>query len=182
METISSLRPNVSCEDAVLQFQRPGVAAQVRSLFRGPLRSVALVHIPFRLFRIEISNRGTRELRWLALDAVTGSFDPYSFEAEIAPGSLVCVATRNHPMATMSCEEAERVVIEKVRRLVFGSGFFRIRDLSIHTQAVPLDFHVPYWVGFFGSGQAARFAVIDAVRRCFEGPKVRSFFYEWLRQ
>ena len=182
METISSLKPNVSCEDAVLQFLRQGVAARVRSVFRGPLRSVALVHIPFRLFRIEISNRGRRELRWLALDAVAGTFDPYAFDGEISPNSLVHVATRNCPPATVPSEETQRLITEKVRRLVFGSGFFRIRDLSIHARAVPLDFHVPYWVGFFGSGQAARFAVIDAVRRCFEGPKVRSFFYDWLRQ
>jgi hypothetical protein len=182
METISSLKPNVSREDAVLEFQRKGVTAQVRSRFRGPLRSVALVHIPFRLFRVHISNHGTHDLRWFALDAVTGTFDPYMFDAELVPESLVHVTTRNHPKVAMPREEAERLLTEKVRRLVFASGFFRIRDFSIQAQAVPLEFHVPYWIGFFGSGPVARFAVIDAVRRCFEGPKVRSFFYDWLRQ
>ena len=68
----------------------------------------------------------------------------------------------------------------KVQRLLFVSGFFRLRDLEISAELVPGELCVPYWVGFWGRGARARFAVIDGVRRQVEGARVRGLLKTWL--
>src|SRR5207253_6068746 len=57
------------------------------------------------------------------------------------------------------------------RSMIFQKGFFRIRDLRICAEPVPLDLHVPYWIGFYDAGKSVRLRVLDAVRRRFEGAK-----------
>jgi len=181
METIISLKPNMTEGDAVAQFEGRGVAAWARALRQGPLRSIALVHIPFRLFVVEISNYGRHQRRWLAQDAVTGKFDPYLFQGELPAEDLLCVPTRNRAPAALSWDESQQLLTDKVRRSVFGSGFFRVRDLEIHAKATLPEFHVPYWVGFSGLRDTPHVAVIDAVRRNFEGSRVCGFVCDWLR-
>jgi hypothetical protein len=49
----------------------------------------------------------------------------------------------------------------ELRRLVFSSGFFRIKNLRISVQAVPEEIHVPYWAGYRGTGPRVHVAVMD---------------------
>lgn len=179
MQTIRSLNPNVSREQAIQLFEARGLTRHLRSLRRGRLRSVALVHVPFRLFAVEIANRGTVDLAWLAQDAATGSFDPYKFDGPIDDQTSL-ITTRNYISLSFSCDEVMEKLKNKVRRTVFGRGFFRVRQLEIKAKLLLPEFYVPYWVGFSGSGSSANLAVIDAVRGVFEGAKVRRFLYEWL--
>jgi len=45
---------------------------------------------------------------------------------------------------------------------------------------LPVDIHVPYWLGFFGGRENASLEVMDAVRRQIEGAKARALFEDWL--
>jgi hypothetical protein len=90
------------------------------------------------------------------------------------------VSTRNRPAVALGEERSRELLVERVRRLVFRGGFFRIRGLRIQAEPLDLDLHVPYWVGLSGFGERAHLTIIDGVRRRVEGGKVRAFFREWL--
>jgi hypothetical protein len=175
MSTILTLKPNVSREDAIAHFSGP-----IRTLQLGRVHTVADIYIPFRLFRVHITNRSRAEARILGLDAVGGGFDLYSFDSIPDPERLITIETRNSPPRGIDPVQASATVVERVRRLVFSSGFFKIRDLDITAELVPLDLHVPYWVGFSGSPSHLRLTVMDALRRRVEGAKVRNFVRDWL--
>jgi hypothetical protein len=179
MFSIRSLRPNVTREDAVQQFSR-GALGFFRQGFKGPLRSIADFYIPFRIFEVEIVNAGKREHRLIAIDAVVGSLDPYFFERLPASEQSIEVETRNCLNASLDSDQAKRLVVTKVQRLLFTKGFFRMRSLAISVSLTPGEICVPYWVGFRGRGASASFDVIDAVRRQPEGARVRRLIHEWL--
>ena len=178
MSTIRSLRPNLSREQALARLLPTPVLG--RLLGRGPLRSLADVYIPFRLYQVEIRNGGKYDRRLLALDAVTGTLDLYGFDHVPDAGETVEIETRNYPDARMEKDRACELVAEKIRRMLFLTGFFRVRDLALRVEPLDFEFHVPYWVGFFGWGQEARLVVLDAVRCTPEGPKMRALLQDWL--
>jgi len=180
MAHIRSLRPNVSRDEAIDQFSSGGPVELLRQVAFGPVRSVAEFFIPFRLFQVEILNSGQRDQRVLGLDAVTGTLDLYHFEELPGPGEVVVVETRNCPLGLLDDARAMELVIAKVRRVLFTTGFFRMRNLEISAQPVAGEICIPYWVGFRGRGTQARFAVMDAVRRRIEGAKVRNLLQAWL--
>jgi hypothetical protein len=178
MTAIVSLKTNVTEREAVDAF-RGGVAA-LPWPFGRRLRSVALVHVPFRLYRIEIANGTRLSEACLALDAVDGSLDPYRFEVPPEDGALVEVEARNRLEARLDPARSVALLEGKLRRMIFQTGFFRVRDLRFHAEGAPLDLHVPYWLGFYGETVEARLRVLDAVRRRFEGAKARALFEGWL--
>jgi hypothetical protein len=147
MSTIRSLKPNVSREEAVAKLCPGGLIGILRSFGRGPLRAIADVYVPFRLYRVEILNGERRQGQWLALDAARGSLDLYAFDRPPHPSEMVQLDTRNCLQAALGETRSREIVAEKVRRLIFLTGFFRIRNLSIHTEHVPLELYIPYWVG-----------------------------------
>jgi hypothetical protein len=174
--SILALRPRLTREQAVARL-RGGV---LRRAVRSPLRSVADVYVPFQLYRVEVHNRARSWTSWFALDAVTGSLDPYQFERPPQGADLVRVETRNRPAPALPDTEVARLLRDKLRRVVFQAGFFRVRDLHIELERAALDLHVPYWLGFYGAGDAARLRVLDGVRRRVEGGKARALFEAWL--
>jgi hypothetical protein len=179
MARIRSLKANVTREEAMQQFSS-GMFDFLRETTSGPLRSVADFYIPFRLFQIEILNGGRRDQRIFGLDAVNGSLDLYHFEQLPGEGELTYMETRNCAEALLGEAEANQIVIAKVQRLLFSTGFFRMRNLQITAEPVAGEIYVPYWVGFRGRGLGARLAVIDAVRRKLEGARVRQLLRTWL--
>ena len=179
MARIRTLRPNVTREEAMEQFSS-GALDVLRKTAFGPLRSVADFYIPFRIFQIEILNGNKRDRRIYGQDAVNGSLDIYHFEQLPDEREVRYLETRNCAEPLLGEAEAEKIVIGKVQRLLFSTGFFKIRNLEINAEPVPGELYVPYWVGFRGRGTAARIAVIDAVRRKMEGPKVRHLLQTWL--
>ena len=89
----------------------------------------------------------------------------------------------DHPDLVSSFLEngrAAELLIAKLRRVLYSRGFFRMRDLSITAQPIKEELFIPYWLGFRGSDGHARVAVIDAVRRRFEGAKVRRLVEHWI--
>jgi hypothetical protein len=179
MTQIQVLRPNVTRQEALRQFSR-GLSGNLRNLWSGPLRSVADFYIPFRVFEVEINNRGKKDRRILGLDSVTGSLDPYYFERSPARAEVEEMETRNCVPAHLDPVQARQIVTTKIQRVLFTRGFFRIRNLSISINPAPQEIHIPYWVGFRGRGTNASFEVIDAVRRQPEGARVRRLLQDWL--
>jgi hypothetical protein len=180
MPRIRSLKPNVTAEEAQELFASGGPVQLTGRLLQGPLRSVADVYIPFRLFKVELTNAGRRESHFLAIDAIRGNLDLYHFDQIPSPSEIIVLETRNCPVAALDDAQATELVIQKFRRLLFSRGFFRLRSPSIEATPLPGEIHVPYWVAFRGYGNRARLEVIDAVRRRYEGAKVRKLIEEWL--
>ena len=157
---------------------RPAVLPDgLRNTFFGSLRSVAELYIPFRLFRIEITNRGVAQAEFFGLESVRGSMDLFRFDE--LPDTIV-LETRNAVEPGIDEAEAAELVVSKVRRLLYSRGFFRMRNLRLDSTALPGDVYVPYWIGFRGRGRNANFSVLDAVRRRPEGGKVRQIVLNWL--
>ena len=171
---LTSLRANVTQEQAIAALERRG------GLLRGQLRQVASAYLPFRLYRVEVVNRGAIKTALYAADAVSGVLDLYEFQAVPTAAELVTVTTRNAPVARLATPHAITLLESKVRRAVFQTGFFGVRGLEIRAQPLDVEFHVPYWLGFFGNGERATLQAMDAVRRTFEGAKARAVFSDWL--
>lgn len=183
MDRIVCVRPKVSRQEAVRQFRRRGLlglGAAFRSLRMGPLRSVADAYVPYRVYEVEIKDGPRKEKRLLALDAVSGSLDLYGFERLPDASETVQIETRNHPQPDLEENRAQTILADKVRRLIFQAGFFRLRNLHIHSQRLDCQLYIPYWIGFYGARQRARLAVLDAVRNQIEGARARLFFEAWL--
>jgi len=180
MSRIRSLKPNVTHDEAVEQFSSGGFMEGARRLLRGPLRSVADVYIPFRLFQLELRNANRREVLHLALDAVKGDLDPYHLDQVPTESDVVMVETRNCLPARLDEGPLNDLIVAKFRRFVFSRGFFRLRSPEIRATPLPGEIFIPYWIGFRGRRDEVRFDVIDAVRRRYEGAKVRKLLYEWL--
>jgi hypothetical protein len=181
---IRSLKANVTREDAIRYFTA-GVANRAMELIRGPVRSLAELYIPFRLFEVKIFSAGREQNQTLALDAVRGVLDLYQFPAADAEQEFLWLETRNVlPVVadeSQSEEQLKHRLIEKLRRMIYTRGFFRVRDLKIEAVPIPSEICVPYWVCFRGSSDQVHLAVLDAVRRRPEGAKVRRLIEEWLR-
>jgi hypothetical protein len=69
---------------------------------------------------------------------------------------------------------------EKVLRIIFQQGFFKMRETTLKFTSLPELVHLPYWLGFYSSGELVRCRVMDAVRRRIEGAKASAFFEQWL--
>jgi hypothetical protein len=180
MAPIRTLKPNVTREQAILQFASTGIPRLFRNVAYGPLRSVADLYIPFRLFQVQIMNRGKTEERLIALDAISGTLDPFQFDHVPTDSETVSIVSRNCPRAHLEDAFIGELLIAKLRRLLYSRGFFRMRDLQISAMPLSQELHIPYWLGFRGSNGHARVAVIDAVRRRFEGAKMRRLVETWL--
>jgi len=178
---IRSLKPNVTREEAIRYFSE-GAMNRMADLIRGPVRSLAELYIPYRLFQVKICSAGREQNQTLALDAVRGVLDLYQFPAGATGEPFLTIESRNVlPVATDETHAAE-LLVAQVRRMIFTRGFFRVRGLKIETIPVSSDeICVPYWVCFRGSSERVHLAVLDAVRRRPEGAKVRRLVEEWLR-
>jgi hypothetical protein len=177
---IRSLKPNVGREQAIRHFTG-GALNLAANLTQGRVRSIAELYIPYRTFRVRITNTGREQSRILALDAVQGVLDLFEFPAFPAESELLTLETRNVLPSSLDDVELRDRIIAKARRIVFAQGFFKLRDLQIDADVVPGDYCVPYWVCFRGASGIAHLAVLDAVRRKREGAKVRHLIEEWLR-
>ena len=173
---VTCVKPNVTRAEAVRLFK-----GGARSLRRGPLRGVLDFYVPYRLYRVEVENGGKTAMQLLAIDAVTAELDLYQFDHppgadECAP----CLAERVAPVS-VSAARARVVLTEKVKRGVYLKGFFRVRQLEVRARFAQ-DLRVPYWVGLYGYDDRVNIEVVNAVRRSFEGAKLREIVFAWFRQ
>ena len=115
---------------------------------------------------------------FLAVDSVKGDLDLYGFGGP--PTLEQCAAAEGERSATRRIDEraAAQILEEKIKRETYLKGFFRVRNLTVSATSFG-DLHVPYWVGVYCRRERVRLEVIDAVRRRFEGAKLREVVTEW---
>ena len=150
--------------------------SRMRRLKLGQFRFDTRFFIPYYLFQVEILNGGKLTSQLLAIDAMTGELDLYSFEQ--VPTEFDEVETTQFGETTLSEKQAFALLKEKVRRMVYLQGFFQISQLRI-TGNLVRQLYLPYWVGFFTNKNQLEIEVIDAVRGRFEGAKVRDLVWDW---
>jgi len=157
----------------------PGIPGWVQRRQRGRLRALACIYVPYRLYKTLIDDRGVQTVRYCAVDAASGTLDPYEF-----PGQPVVieVTTRNALSAQVEESQTRESAIEKVRRLLYSAGFFRLMNPTIAAELAGPEFYVPYWAGFFGAGRDLKIVAVNAVRHSVEGEKVRCLIQEWLME
>ncbi len=177
--TILTLKPNVTWEEALRKFST-GASARFWRMRVGALQRIADAYVPYWGYRVRYDMAGAMQTRCLALDAVSGSLDLFQFPVLPNEGQLLSVQTRNHLPAALTAERAEELLREKALRVIFQQGFFKLRGGKIDVTREGTEFHVPYWLGFYGDANGARCRVFDAVRRRVEGAKASAFFEEWL--
>jgi TolB-like protein len=115
-----------------------------------------------------------------ALDAVDGSLDLFEFTELPTKEELLAVETRNYLSPGLTEEQAENLVREKVLRVIFQRGFFRLREPQMEIVGQPVKLYMPYWLGFYAGRGTVRCRVMDAVRRQVEGAKASALFEQWL--
>jgi hypothetical protein len=177
--SIQTLKPNVSQAEAMRKFSSIGLGALYRRVRVGPLRRIADAYVPFFLYRVRYELGSTQQTRFFAIDAVEGSLDLFEFPGVPAESQLVEVRTRNLLRPALTERGAEELLRDKVLRVIFQQGFFKLRQSNLECVPERIDLHLPYWLAFYGE-ETARCRVMDAVRRRIEGAKASAFFEEWL--
>jgi len=177
---IQVLKPNVSQEDAVRAFSACGFSRAYWNLRNGPLRRIASAYVPFSVYRVRYAMNRASEDRLFALDAVDGSLDLFSFVRIPSGDELRAIETRNFLEPALCEAEGTRIIRDKVLRVIFQQGFFKLRSTQLDIQRQPAEFYMPYWLGFYQGRGAVRCRVLDAVRRRVEGGKASAFFEQWL--
>jgi hypothetical protein len=177
--TILTLKPNVTREEALRRFS-VGASARLWKMRAGALQRIADVYVPYWGYRVQYNMAGALQTRFFALDAVSGSLDLFEFPALPAAEQLLSVTTCNYLSAALTGARADELLREKALRVIFLQGFFKLRGGRIDVTRERAEFHMPYWLGFYGDAKAARCRALDAVRRRVEGAKATAFFEEWL--
>lgn len=175
--SIRTLKPNVTQEEALRAFTGAGFSAFYRRMRSGPLRQIADVYVQYYLYRVKV---GPVQSRIFAIDAVDGSLDLFEFQHVPAEGEIVSLDRPNRLASGLSKERAAVLLREKVLRVIFQQGFFKVREPRLEITPEPCELHLPYWLGFYGRDGVAHCRVIDAVRRRIEGAKASAFFEQWL--
>jgi hypothetical protein len=177
---IRTLKPNVTREEALRAFRGHGLSALYRRIHSGPLEKIADAYVPFWLFRVRYELVRAPQMRLFALDAVDGSLDLFEFPRMPDEGELVSLDSRNRLAAGLSEERAAELLREKVLRIIFQQGFFKLHKPRIEITRESGEVYLPYWLGFHVARGTVRCRVMDAVRRRIEGAKASAFFEHWL--
>jgi hypothetical protein len=176
---IQILRPKVSRVEALRRFSAAKLSGLYWRVTKGPLQRLADVYVPFSIYTVRYALGRSVVKRVFASDAVAGSLDLFEFPRVPEATQLLTLITRNAIPASLPEFRASDALHEKVLRLVFQHGFFRLRDPQLQIIREAATVHVPYWLGFYGN-TFVKCRALDAVRCRFEGAKASAFFEEWL--
>jgi hypothetical protein len=177
---IQTLKPNVSQNEAVQAFSARGVFSFYWKMRSGPLQRIADAYVPFWLYHVRYNLGKAQQTRLFAMDAVDGSLDLFEFPKPPGQDELLAVETRNCLLPLLSDAQAEEILREKVWRVIFQQGFFKIREPKLEVAREAAELYLPYWLGLYGGQNRVRCRVMDAVRRRMEGAKASAFFEGWL--
>jgi hypothetical protein len=179
LSSIKTLRSKVSQPAALQKFSAVGPAAMLRTLRLGRLQRIAEVYVPFHLYHVDYTLGREHQSRLFAIDAVDGSLDLFEFPAVPNQSDLLEIKTRNALPVNLNDEQEQELLREKVLRVIFQQGFFKLRDANLTIERIPLDLHLAYWLAFYGKS-TARCRVLDATRNRIEGAKASALFESWL--
>ncbi|MGH9767627.1 MAG: hypothetical protein ACREAB_09360 [Blastocatellia bacterium] len=172
---ITSVKPNITREQAVAKFR--GGFSQLR---HGRLRIAVDFYLPYRFFQLTWDNGRRSADTILAADAVTGKLDLIEFSQLPEDGNRMSVDTQMIVEERVNEEEAYRLVRERVMRLVFMKGFFKLSRVNVEID-LAASLHLPYWVGVYERQGRARLEIINALQGRFEGAKLRELVSEWFQ-
>ena len=178
--SIVALRPNVTQEDAVREFSSRGLSSMYWRMTAGRLQRIAEAYVPYQFYEVSYVMARAPQTRLFAMDAVDGSLDLFEFPQLPSRQQLVTTETRNRVEPSLPAGAADELLREKALRVIFQQGFFKVREASLNFVRRPDIVHLPYWLGFYSSGEIVRCRVMDAVRRRIEGAKASAFFEQWL--
>ena len=177
---IRSLKPNVTQDEALRTFRATGLSSLLWRMRTGPLQRIAEAYVPFRLYRVRYAMNREKVQRIFAMDGVDGSLDLFEFQTMPEESQFVGVESRNCLPGSLSEDWARQILRDKVLRIVFQQGFFKLRDASLEIEELSANIYFPYWLGFYGENNSLRCRVMDAVRRRVEGAKASALFEQWL--
>lgn len=165
-------------ELALKNFSSRGLGGWMRRSISGKLIGTAEIYIPYRLYKITIRDRQMSAARFLAVDAVSGIFDPI----EIRNMGFDCqlVETRNFLPLQVAESDTQAIVLSRTRKVLFSSGVFRLREPEISVELVENGFHVGYWAGFYGNKKKMNVLVLDAMTQTIAGGKMTEHVKNWL--
>jgi hypothetical protein len=177
---ICSLARTMGYEAALRKLNARGTLAILRRCFTGPLRGVAEIYLPYRAYKATVNDRRIQSTFYYAVDAAEGTLDPYEFDARPRTDAWIEIETRNVHPVRLDEDQTRKIVLEKVRRSLYTRGFFRLSHPEITAELIQQELYIPYWAGFYGTGQNVSLAVLNAVRQTAEGGKVRRLVETWL--
>jgi hypothetical protein len=180
--TIRSLRHESDPAIALRQLAAPGIAGILQRWWNGPLRGVSEIYIPYRLYSVVFADRGFQRFHYYALDAASGTLDPYEFDAVPESSEWIEVEARNSYPVRVEEQETRRLAMERVRRRLFSRGFFRLAYPQVTAELLQPEFYLPYWVGFYGDDGNLTLKVMNGVRRTMEGTKICHLLKAWLTE
>jgi hypothetical protein len=170
---ITTVKPNIPREQAVAKFR--GSLSQFR---HGRLRLAVDFYIPYHIFRLSWGGARKKSATFLAADAVTGALDLIEFDRLPAEREQLRVDTQRVVEARIADEEGYCLAREKMTRLVFREGFFKLTRMNSEVE-LAASLHIPYWVGVYEREGRAHLEIINALRGRFEGAKLREIVAEW---
>ena len=147
----------------------------------GRLRLVMDFYVPFRLFRLCLDDGKQKKESLMAIDAVIGGLDPYSFPEVPSAQELSFIKTARIAPSLLNEQQTLALLLEKLKREAFRKGFFKLGELKVGGEQIA-DFHLPYWVGIYERNEQAHLEVIDAVRGRLEGAKLREIITDWFKK
>jgi hypothetical protein len=187
---IRTLRANVTQQEALHMFTSSGLRSFYWRMRSGPLLRMADAYVPYGFYRVRYAMGGASRIvprgsvtheRVFAMDIVDGSLDLFEFATLPDQSRMVNLETRNHLEAVLDSTRAESLLREKILRVMFHRGFFRLRaNIQLELTRLAQEIHMPYWLGFYGDGTFLSCRALDAVRRRLEGAKATAFFEHWL--
>jgi hypothetical protein len=180
--TICSLRHETDATIALRKLASPAIGGLLQRWWSGPLRGVAEIYIPYRLYRVSVEDRRSRRVQHYALDSASGTLDPYQFAALPESQEWTEVEAPNcHPVKVEERRTRE-LAIETVRRRVFSRGFYRMTAPRFTAELIHPEFYLPYWVGFYGDDRNLSLKVMNAIRQTMEGSRVCHLLKTWLME
>jgi hypothetical protein len=175
-----ALRANATEAEALREFSRKGISSFYWRATAGALQRIAQVYVPFQLYEVKYELAGVAYKRTFGMDAVNGSLDLFEFQEQRVAETSFPLQTRNVLAPALPAEKADEMLRERILRVIFQQGFFKMREASIQCARLPEVVHLPYWLGFYAHRGTVRCRVMDAVRRRIEGAKASEFFEQWL--
>ena len=138
---IRSLKPNVSRDEAIGTFSSRGFANSIWQMRNGPLQRIADAYVPCWIYGVRYELGSTMQTRFFALDAVDGSLDLFEFPRLPGPQEFLSVETRNFLRSSLTEARAEELLREKVLRVIFQQGFFKLRERGLDFFREPVELH-----------------------------------------
>jgi hypothetical protein len=178
---IRTLQSVVGREQALRILSPRGLVGIVRRWHTGKLFALGDIYIPYRLYQVKVDDYRVRSARFLAVDAISGGLDPYEFAESPLHERCAEVETANYLPTQLAEAHTRTLVSEKVRRLLFSTGFFRLVKPAITMDLIG-EFHIPYWAGFYGEAHNVSVLMLNAVRGTIEGSKASNLLKTWLLQ